>query len=76
MQRWIRLPQGGFIDASKVVFIGRIESFAKLDEEGNAAGTEYSVAVGTNLGRDSHTKIHGNKEEISAFVKSLLGQAG
>ena len=38
MQRWVRLPQGGFLDASHVIFIGKIESFAKLDDEGHAAG--------------------------------------
>ena len=42
MQRWIRLPQGGFLDASHVIFIGKIESFARLDDEHGAA--EFAAA--------------------------------
>lgn len=75
MQRWVRLPQGGFLDASHVIFIGKIESFAKLDDEGHAAGLDYAVAIGTSLSRDQQIMITGTKEEIGTLVRQILGQA-
>lgn len=74
MQRWVRLPQGGFIDAARVCFIGKIESFARLDEEGNASGVDFAVAIGLDLDRDRHLLITGSKEEIATLVRQLLGQ--
>lgn len=74
MQRWVRLPQGGFLDATQVMYIGKVESYARLDEEGHAAGVDYAVAIGTNLQRDHQMMIHGSKEEIGTLVRQLLGQ--
>jgi hypothetical protein len=75
MQRWIRLPGGGFLDAAHVIFIGKIESFARLDDEGHNVGTDYAVAIGTGLNREQQLMITGSKEEISTLVRQLLGQA-
>ncbi len=74
MQRWIRLPQGGFLDATQIMYIGKVESFPRIDDEGHAAGTDYAVAIGTNLHRDHQMMITGTKEEIGTLVRQLLGQ--
>lgn len=74
MQRWVRLPQGGFLDATKIMYIGKIESFARIDDEGHASGTDFAVAIGTSLHRDQQMMITGSKEEIGTLVRQLLGQ--
>lgn len=76
MQRWVKLPQGGFLDASRVVYIGRLEAFAKLDEEGNNVGSEYSVTLASSFGREHQMKITGSKEEIATLLRTVLGQGG
>ena len=75
MQRWIRLPQGGFLDATQVIYISKVESFARLDEEGHNSGMDYAVPIGTSLDRDQFMMINGNKDEISTLVRQILGQA-
>ena len=40
MQRWIKLPDSRFIDANRVAFIGKVDTFARIDEDGNDLGTE------------------------------------
>jgi hypothetical protein len=74
MQRWVRLPQGGFIDASRIVYVGKPESFAKLDEEGHAVGTDYAVAIATSFERTQQMMINGSRDEIANFVRQLMGQ--
>lgn len=76
MQRWVRLPQGGFIDASRVVYVGKPESFAKLDEEGHAVGTDFAVAIATGFDRSQQLMVNGSREEITTFVRQLMGQGG
>ena len=39
MQRWIKLPDSRFIDANRVAFIGKVDTFARIDEDGNDLGT-------------------------------------
>lgn len=75
MQRWIRLPQGGFLDATQVIYISKVESFARLDEEGHNSGMDYAVTIGTSLNRDQFMMINGNKDEIGTLVRQILGQA-
>lgn len=75
MQRWIRLPQGGFLDATQIIYISKVESFAHLDDEGHNTGTDYAVTIGTSLNRDQFMMITGNKDEISTMVRQILGQA-
>lgn len=73
MQRWIKLPNGTFLDANRIVHIGRIESFAKLDDEGNNAGVQYSVTLMTELAREHQVQVSGTREEVTALVRSILG---
>ena len=75
MQRWIRLPQGGFLDASQVIFISKVESYAKIDDDGHSSGTDYAVTIGIGMHRDQQMMITGNKDEIGTLVRQLLGQA-
>lgn len=73
MQRWIKLPNGTFLDANRVVHIGKVESFAKLDEEGNNAGVEYAVTLMTELAREHQLQVSGSRDEISTLIRSILG---
>ncbi len=73
MQRWVKLPNGTFLDANRIIHVGKIESFAKLDEEGNNAGLEYSVTLMSELLRERQIQVSGSKEAISALVRSILG---
>ncbi|GMU44520.1 MAG: hypothetical protein IT479_04860 [Xanthomonadales bacterium] len=75
MQRWVRLPNGGFLDATQVMFIGKIDSYPRMDDEGNAAGVEFAVAIGTGFSRDQQLTVSGSKEDIATLVRQLLGQA-
>jgi hypothetical protein len=72
-QRWIKLPNGAFIDAARVCYVSKVDSFPKLDEDGNAAGTEYAFSVGADFTRENQMLISGSGDEIKAILKSLLG---
>lgn len=74
MQRWVRLPQGGLIDAMRITFIGKVEAFAKLDEEGNNVGSDYAVPIGIDLDRNHHLTVTGSKEEIALLMRQIVGQ--
>lgn len=74
MQRWVRLPQGGLIDAMRITYIGKVEAFAKLDEEGNNIGNDYAVNIGIDLDRNHHLMVTGSKEEIGTLMRSIVGQ--
>lgn len=73
MQRWIKLPDGRFLDANRVAYIGKSESFARLDEDGNDMGIGYSVNIGTDVPRDSQITVVGTKEEVFSMLRSILG---
>ena len=73
MQRWVKLPNGTFLDANRIIHIGRIESFAKLDDEGNNSGVEYSVTLMSELVREHQIQVSGGKEAITTLVRSILG---
>jgi hypothetical protein len=73
MQRWIKLPDGRFIDANRVAFIGKAETYARIDEDGNDLGTGYAVYFGTDFPRESQVSVTGSKEEVFAILRSLLG---
>jgi len=75
MQRWIKLPDGRFIDANRVAFIGKPETFARIDEDGNDLGIGYSVYIGTDFPRESQITVVGGKEEVFNLLRSLLGNA-
>ena len=75
MQRWLKLPDGRFIDAGCIAFIGKVETFIRTDEDGNDLGTGYSVNIGTDLARESQITVVGGKDEVFAVLKSILGVA-
>lgn len=72
MQRWIKLPSGAYIDANKIVFVSKVETFPKLDDDGNDAGVGYSVYLGTGVSREQQINVQGSKEEILGLMKSVL----
>ncbi len=73
MQRWIKLPDGSFLDGNRICHIGKVDTFAKLDDEGNSDGSEHAVSLATDLPREHQITVTGSKEEISTLLKSLLG---
>lgn len=73
MQRWIKLPSGAWLDANRVCYIGKVDSFPKLDDEGNSAGTEYAVTIATDLSRQQQMAINGTADEIRGLLKALIG---
>ena len=73
MQRWIKLPDGRFIDAGAIVYMSRPETFARTDEDGNDLGIGYSVNIGTGIQRDTQITVAGSKEEVFAVLRAILG---
>jgi len=76
MQRWIKLPDGRFIDAGAIVYISRPETYARIDEDGNDLGIGYSVNIGTAIQRDAQITVAGGKDEVFAVLRAILGGAG
>ncbi|HVJ63177.1 MAG TPA: hypothetical protein VM555_10755 [Tahibacter sp.] len=73
MQRWIKLPDGRFIDANRIMYIGKVETYPRIDEDGNDLGQGYNVLIGTDVSRDAQTVVMGSKDEVLAVLKQLLG---
>jgi len=73
MQRWIKLPDGRFLDANRVAFIGKTESYARIDEDGNDLGIGYSVNIGTGIPREAQITVTGSKDEVFAVLRAILG---
>ncbi len=73
MQRWIKLPDGRFIDANRVVVVGRPQSFAHYEDGSEDMGTAYSVQVGIDYSRESQITVVGTREEVLAVMRNLLG---
>lgn len=76
MQRWIKLPDGRFLDAARVVLIGKPETFQRLDEEGNDLGAAATVALGIDFVREHQLNVTSTREEMAALLKTLIGAAG
>ena len=76
MQRWIKLPDGRFLDAARVVLIGKPETFQRLDEEGNDLGTAVTVTLGIDFVREHQLSVTGTREEMAALLKTIVGAAG
>jgi hypothetical protein len=73
MQRWLKLPDGRFIDANRIVLVGKVETFPLLDDTGSTdGGVGYAVNLGLDIPRDRQLTVTGNKEEIISLMKSLL----
>ncbi|HZP66614.1 MAG TPA: hypothetical protein VFB32_09915 [Rudaea sp.] len=73
MQRWLKLPDGRYLDANSIIYVGKVETYPRLDEEGNDAGVGYSVYVGTGYTREQQIAVMGTKEEVLGVLKALLG---
>ncbi|MCE5232099.1 MAG: hypothetical protein ABFC67_12830 [Mizugakiibacter sp.] len=72
MQRWLKLPDGRFIDANAIVYIGKPEGFPRLDEDGNDLGPGVAVLLGTGLAREQQLSVTGSREEMMALLKALM----
>ena len=44
MQRWLKLPDGRYLDGNRIMYVGKVETFPRLDDEGNDAGTGYAFS--------------------------------
>jgi hypothetical protein len=75
MQRWLKIPDGRYLDANSIVYVGKVETYPRLDDDGNDAGQGYSVMLGTAFPREQQLAVMGTKEEVLALLKSLLGGA-
>lgn len=75
MQRWIKLPDGRYIDANRIAYVGKIETYARFDENGNDLGTGYAVNIGTDFPRETQIGVTGGKEEVFAVLRAILGGA-
>ena len=73
MQRWLKLPDGRYIDANRVAYVGKIDTFNRFDEDGVELGLAYAVNIGTDFPRESQTNVVGTKDEIFALMRALLG---
>jgi hypothetical protein len=73
MQRWIKLPDGRYIDANRIMYVGKVETYPRIDEDGNDLGQGFSVHLGTDVRREQLLTVMGSKEEVMALLKNLLG---
>ena len=37
MQRWLKLPDGRYIDANSIAYVGKVENYPRLDDYGHDA---------------------------------------
>lgn len=75
MQRWVKIPDGRFLDANRIAYVGKVETFNRIDEDGNELGLAYAVNLGTDFPRDSQVNVIGTKDEIFALLRGILGGA-
>ncbi len=76
MQRWLKLPDGRYLDANRIAYVGKVETYPRLDDDGNDAGQGYAVNLGTDIPREFQISVQGTKEEVLALLKALLGGGG
>jgi hypothetical protein len=76
MQRWLKLPDGRYLDANRIMYVGKVETYPRLDDDGNDAGTGYSVNLGTDIPREQQIVVMGSKDEVLGLLKSLLSGTG
>ena len=74
MQRWMKLPDGRFLDANRIAYIGKAETYSRIDEDGNDLGIGYSVNIGTDIPRETQMTVTGSKEEIFAMLRTILSR--
>jgi hypothetical protein len=75
MQRWVKIPDGRFLDANRIAYVGKVENFTRFDDEGNDVGLAYAVNLGTDFPRESQINVVGSKEEIFSLLRGILGGA-
>ena len=75
MQRWVKIPDGRFLDANRIAYVGKVETFNRIDEDGHEHGLAYAVNLGTDFPRESQINVIGTKDEIFALLRSILGGA-
>ncbi|MBN8728638.1 MAG: hypothetical protein J0H15_13180 [Xanthomonadales bacterium] len=73
MQRWLKLPDGRIIDANRIAYIGKVETYARIDEDGTDLGTGYSVYIGTDFPREAQISVTGSRDEVLGLLRALLG---
>lgn len=72
MQRWIKLPDGRFIDANRIAIVGRPQSFAHYEDGSDDMTTAYSVQVGIDYSRENQITVVGSRDEVLAVLRNLL----
>lgn len=75
MQRWIKLPDGRFVDANRIAYIGKTETFARIDEDGNDMGVGYTVNIGTGIERETQLTVIGSRDEVLGVLRAILGRS-
>lgn len=73
MQRWVKIPDGRFLDANRIAYVGKVETFNRIDEDGSDLGLAYAVNLGTDFPRESQINIVGTKDEIFGLLRTILG---
>ncbi len=73
MQRWIKLPDGRFVDANRIAYVGKVDTFNRYDEDGNDLGLAYTVNLGTEVSRENHLNVIGTKDEVFGMLRQILG---
>lgn len=52
-----------------------METYPRLDDDGNDAGVGYAVNLGLDIPRERQLTVMGSKDEVLGLLKSLLGGA-
>ncbi|HQV72213.1 MAG: hypothetical protein IPH43_11575 [Xanthomonadales bacterium] len=73
MQRWVKIPDGRFLDANRIAYVGKIETFNRIDEDGTELGLAYAVNLGTDFPREAQINVVGTKDEIFSLLRGILG---
>lgn len=73
MQRWVKIPDGRFLDANRIAYVGKVETFNRFDEDGNDLGLAYAVNLGTDFPREAQINVIGSKDEIFTLLRGILG---
>lgn len=73
MQRWVKIPDGRFLDANRISYVGKVETFNRFDEDGNEMGLAYAVNLGTDFQREAQINVVGTREEIFSLLRGILG---
>lgn len=73
--RWVKLPNGNIVDANRIAYVSKPDSYPSMDDEGNDR-VEYAVTFGTAFTRDTWMTVTGSKDEIAALIRQLIGAPG